>query len=121
MPLTPVGPAGSCSKPCGLPPKKPGRKTALAAKALARALAADSGVGKDECAKILKALAEVGAKQVKSVGKLVIPGLCMIKTRMKPATKAGKRQMFGKVVTVNAKEARTVVNAFCASALQESI
>merc|ERR1712217_167079 len=33
-------------------------------------------------------------------GKVAIPGLCRLKTRTKPATKAGKREIFGKVVMV---------------------
>ena len=42
----------------------------------------------------------------------------MIKTRLKPATKAGKREMFGKVVVVKAKPAKTVVKAFPVAALK---
>merc|ERR1711865_307286 len=76
---------------------------------------------KAECAKIVDALAEMGAAQVKSAGKFVIPGLVMIKTRKKPATKAGKRLMFGKEVVVAAKPAKTVVKAFPVAALKKSI
>ena len=42
-----------------------------------------------------------------------------IKTRKKPATKAAKREMFGKVVLVKAKPAKTVVKAFAAKALKD--
>merc|ERR1711992_107021 len=63
---------------------------------------------------------ELGTQQVKSAGKFVLPGLCMIKTRLKPATKAGKREVFGKVVMVKAKPARTVVKAFPVSALKKA-
>merc|ERR1711865_905582 len=70
---------------------------------------------------ILDSLVEVATKEVKKNGKFTIPGLCMIKTRMKPATKAGKREMFGKVCVVKAKPAKTVVKAFCVSALKKSI
>merc|ERR1712173_52352 len=59
--------------------------------------------------------------QVKGVGKFVVPGLCMIKTRLKPATKAGQKEVFGKVVMVKAKPARTVVKAFPAAALKNAI
>merc|ERR1712186_320216 len=62
-----------------------------------------------------------GHEQVKSAGKVTIPGLCMIKTRVKPATKAGKREMFGKMVVVKAKPAKTVVKAYCVAALKNSI
>merc|ERR1719296_743532 len=67
--------------------------------------------------KVLDSLAEVATTEVKKTGKFTIPGLCMIKTRVKPATKAGKREIFGKVVEVKAKPAKTVVKAYCVSAL----
>ena len=45
----------------------------------------------------------------------------MVKTRLKPATKAGKREVFGKVMMVKAKPARTVVKAFPVSALKKCV
>merc|ERR1712039_9836 len=53
--------------------------------------------------------------------RLQLPGLCRLKTRTKPATKAGKREVFGKVVMVKAKPARKVVKAFPAKALKDSV
>merc|ERR1719199_223478 len=94
---------------------------ALSKGGIADALAAASEVKKSDCSKIVDALAELAGKQVKQVGKFVIPGLVMIKTRKKPATKAGKRLMFGKEVVVSAKPAKTVVKAFPVSALKKSI
>merc|ERR1711972_614916 len=44
---------------------------------------------KSDCRKVVEKLAEVATAQVKGVGKFVLPGVCMIKTRLKPATKAG--------------------------------
>merc|ERR1711953_596164 len=70
--------------------------TALTKGGMSDALASESGLKKAECAKILDSLATLGAEQVKKVGKFVLPGLCMIKTRVKPATKAGVRVIFGK-------------------------
>merc|ERR1712217_398663 len=84
---------------------------------IADALAQTSEVKKSDCSKSIDALADMGAKQVKSAGKFVIPGLVMIKTKKKAATKAGKRLMFGKEVTVAARPAKTVVKAFPVSAL----
>ena len=89
--------------------------------ALADALSSGTELKKSECNKVLTALAEIAAKQVKSAGKFTIPGVCMVKTRLKPATKAGKREMFGKVVVVKAKPAKTVVKAFPVAALKNSI
>ena len=74
---------------------------------------------KKDCRRVVENLAEIATAQVKGVGKFVVPGLCMIKTRLKPATKAGKREVFGKVVMVKARPARTVVKAFPAAALKK--
>ena len=76
---------------------------------IAAALAAATEVKPALCKKLLETLAEVATKEVKSAGKFTIPGLCMLKTRKKPATKAGKREVFGKVMKVKAKPATTVV------------
>merc|ERR1719384_851970 len=88
---------------------------------LAEALAGGCELKKKDCAAVIEKLAEIATAQVKSAGKFVLPGLAMIKTRLKPATKAGKREVFGKVVMVKAKPARTVVKAFPVSALKKSI
>merc|ERR1712061_871512 len=68
---------------------------------LAEAIAAETELKKKECMKVLDSSAAVATKQVKSAGKVTIPGLCMIKTRLKPA--------------------KTVVKAYCVAALKKSI
>merc|ERR1712039_685091 len=95
--------------------------TALSKGGMADALASESGLKKAECCKILEALGTLGAEQVKKVGKFVLPGLCMIKTRLKPATKAGVKLIFGKEQKVAAKPATTVVNAFPVSSLKKAV
>ena len=85
--------------------------------ALVGALAEKSEIDKKIAAKALETLATVATAEVKKM--FVIPGLCMLKTRKKPATKAGKREIFGKVVVVKAKPAKTVVKAFAAKALKD--
>merc|ERR1712196_169385 len=88
----------------------------------AEALANDNeGLKTSQCAKIVDSLAAIATKEVKSSGKFVLPGLVMIKTRQKPARKAGVRMAFGKEVRVKAAPAKTVVKAFCVSALKKSI
>ena len=79
------------------------------------------GLAQRDLANALESLAEIATKEVKSTGKFTIPGLCMLKTRKKPAVKAGKREVFGKVVMVKSKPATTVVKAYCVSALKKSI
>merc|ERR1711862_877985 len=88
---------------------------------LAEALATDSELKKAQCAKILDALAAVAAKEVKAAGKFTIPGLCMIKTRLKPVRKAGVSMAFGKEIKVKAAPAKTIVKAYCVSALKKSV
>merc|ERR1719449_230973 len=87
---------------------------------IAETLAASGVNKKSECMKILDHLAEIGTKEVKKNGKFVLPGLVMIKTRLKPATQAGQRERFGKVVKIKAMKARTVVKAFAVSALKKN-
>merc|ERR1719463_692192 len=88
---------------------------------IADALATACDSKRSDMAKVLEALAEVATKEVKGTGKFTIPGVCMIKTKHKPATKAGKRMAFGKEVKVKAKPARTVVKAFAVSALKKCV
>ena len=88
---------------------------------LAEAVAVETELKKSECMKVITSLAGVAAEQVNKAGKFVVPGVCMVKTRVKPATKAGKREVFGKVVMVKAKPARTVVKAYPVAALKKSI
>ena len=73
-----------------------------------------------QATQVLESLASIAAEQVKSSGVFTIPGLARIKTRRKPATKAGKREIFGKMVVVKAKPAKTVVKAFPVAALKKN-
>merc|ERR1719293_359139 len=93
---------------------------AMSKGALAEAIASEADLNKSVCSKLIDAFAEIGAKEVKSNGIFTVPGLCRIKTRRKPATKAGKRVMFGKEVKVAAKPAKTVVKAFAVAALKKN-
>jgi len=78
-------------------------------------------VKKGDCSKALTALSEIVAAQVKKTGKVIVPGIVRIVTRTKKATKAGKREMFGKVVLVKARPARTVVKAFPVAAIKQVV
>merc|ERR1712146_661368 len=94
---------------------------ALLKGALCEAIAEATQLKKSSCSKVFDSMAAIASKEVKKTGKVVVPGVCMIKTRLKPATKAGKREMFGKVVVVKAKPAKTVVKAFPVAALKKSV
>merc|ERR1712113_141062 len=94
---------------------------AMSKGALTAALAQATELKPAVCRNMLDSLASLATKQVKGVGKFTIPGLCMIKTRKKPATKAGKREVFGKLIMVKAKPAKTIVKGYCVAALKNSI
>nr|AAO49325.1 histone-like protein [Lingulodinium polyedra] len=102
-------------------PMKAAAKKAMTKGAIADALATQFELKKTVCGKLINSLAEIATKEVKSSGVFTIPGVCKIKTRTKPATKAGKREIFGKTVVVKAKPARKVVKAFPVAALKKSI
>merc|ERR1711976_1034477 len=96
-------------------------KLAMSKGAIADALATACEQKKADMTKALDALSELIQKEVKSTGKFKIPGVCMIKTRHKPATKAGKRIAFGKEIKVKAKPARTIVKAFPVKDLKDAV
>merc|ERR1712219_86329 len=100
-------------------------KKAVSAKAMTKTgiadtLAAKSGLKKSECSKIIDDFAALATTEVKKTGKFTIPGLCMLKTRVKPARKAGTAMAFGKTIKVKARAAQTIVKAYCVSTLKKS-
>merc|ERR1712187_385178 len=70
---------------------------------------------------LLNTLAIVATKEVQKTGIFAVPGLARFKVRTKPATKAGKKEVFGKVILVKAKPAKKIVKAFPVAALKKSI
>jgi len=100
---------------------KAGAKKAMTKGALAKALATEHGLKQKACSDVLNSLASIATKEVKKTGVFTIHGLCRIKTRVKPATKAGVRNVFGKEMKVAAKPAKTVVKGFCAAALKKQL
>merc|ERR1711972_452624 len=89
--------------------------------AIAKAIAEEHEVKASVATKIINSLADIGTKEVTSTGKFTFPGLVMVKTRVKPATKACKKEVFGKMCDVKARPARTIVKAYPASALKKSV
>ncbi|CAE7690603.1 HCc2 [Symbiodinium pilosum] len=86
---------------------------------IAAQVAENTGLKKSEVTQVLSNLADIGAAEVKKTGKFVFPGLCMIKTRKKAATKAGVRVMFGKEVKIKAQPAKTIVKAYPVAAVKK--
>merc|ERR1719267_362410 len=86
--------------------------TKLTKGAMVKDIAAEHELKSKEVSQIFDSLAAIATKEVKKTGVFTIPGLCRIKTRTKPATKAGVRMAFGQEIKVKAKPARTIVKAF---------
>ena len=63
--------------------------------ALIKAIAEKHELKTKVCSGLLASLATLATSEVKKNGIFTIPGLCRIKTRLKPATKAGIRMAFG--------------------------
>merc|ERR1712070_1128107 len=94
---------------------------AMSKGAMTKELATKHELKQAACSKIINSLVTIATAEVKKTGVFTIPGLCRLKTRTKPATKAGVRTMFGKEVKVKAKPAKTVVKAFAVAALKKLI
>merc|ERR1712014_103606 len=89
--------------------------------ALTKAIATEHGLKQKACSEVLNSLVDIATKEVKKTGVFTIHGLCRIKTRTKPATKAGVRNIFGKEMKVAAKPAKTIVKGFPVAALKKQI
>merc|ERR1712146_250923 len=74
--------------------------------ALVKALADEHEMKPKVCSGVIDSLVTIATSEVKKSGIFTIPGLCRIKTRVKPATKAGVRNIFGKETKVAAKPAK---------------
>merc|ERR1711974_559335 len=94
---------------------------AMSKGALLKLLATENEMKTKDCSNILNSLVTVATKEVKKTGIFTIPGICRIKTRTRPATKARTVMMFGEERKVKAKPAKTVVKAFPVAALKQQI
>merc|ERR1711990_996514 len=88
---------------------------------ITKTLAEQHEMKQKACTEVIESLVELAAQEVKKTGIFTIPGLCRLKLRTKPATKAGVRNIFGKDVKVAAKPAKKVVKAFPVAALKQQI
>ena len=88
------------------------KATAMTKGAIAEALATKCELKKSVATKVMASLAEVATAAVKKDGIFTIPGLCRLKIRVQPATKAGKKEVIGKLCIVKAKPTQNLVKAF---------
>merc|ERR1719486_785135 len=85
---------------------------AMSKGALLKTIATEQGFKAKTCSQVINSFVTIATKEAKKTGVFAIPGLCRIKTRTKPATKACTKMIFGKETKVKAKPAKTVVKAF---------
>merc|ERR1711981_1486970 len=106
-----------------LPPMKSmkANKKAMTKGAMMKAIATEHGLKQKACSEVINSFVAIATNEVKKTGVFTIPGVCRIKTRTKPATKAGVKVIFGKEVHVKAKPAKVVVKAFPVAALKKQI
>ena len=89
-----------------LPPMKSmkagAKGKAMTKGALTKVLAAEHSLKQKACSDVIASLVALATSEVKKAGVFTIPGVCRIKTRLKPATKAGSplvpRASLGSVV-----------------------
>merc|ERR1711904_308162 len=70
--------------------------------ALVKTIAEQHEMKTKVCSGLLESLVTIATTEVKKNGIFTLPGLCRIKTRVKPATKAGVRMAFGQEMKVKA-------------------
>merc|ERR1711908_257791 len=88
---------------------------------MTKALATEHELKQKVCSGVIDSLVAIATQEVKKNGVFTIPGPCRLKTRVKPATKAGVRMMFGQETKVKAKPAKTIVKAYPVAALKKQI
>merc|ERR1712139_269090 len=98
-----------------------GGNKAMTKGALSKALATEYDLKQKMVSEVIGSLVGIATTEVKKNGVFTIPGLCRLKTRTKPATKAGVRMMFGQEMKVKARPAKTIVKAFPVAALKAQI
>merc|ERR1711912_76211 len=94
---------------------------AMSKGAVTKAIATERELKQKQCAAVINSLVALATSEVKKTGIFTLPGLCRIKTRTKPATKACVKMIFGKETKVKARPAKTVVKAYPVTALKKQI
>merc|ERR1712188_286065 len=117
-----MGPLQICSQLLNkMAPMKKVATKQMTKNEITKTLAEQHELKQKVCSDVLASFVEIACAEVKRNGIFTVPGLCRIKTRVKPATKAGVRNIFGKEQKVAAKPARKIVKAFPVAALKAQI
>merc|ERR1712182_89825 len=62
--------------------------------ALVKAIAGEFDIKTKQATKVINSLAGIATTEMTTVGQFTFPGLCRIKSRVKPATKATEKKMW---------------------------
>merc|ERR1712048_1435037 len=118
-----MGKAMKAMKATAKPMKAAGRVAGkpLSKGGIAKAVAEECELKATIAGKMIGSIAAIATKEIQKNGIFTFPGLCRIKPRQKPATKACKKEIFGKMQMVKARPARTIVKAFPVAALKKSV
>merc|ERR1712072_350067 len=95
--------------------------SALPKSGITTALAEKTGLDKKSVKGLVENFVQLATAEVKKTGTFTIPGLCKLKTKIRPARKAGTANAFGKTIKVKARPATKIVKAYCVKALKDSI
>jgi nucleoid DNA-binding protein len=101
--------------------KKAAGTRAMTGGDIQKTIAQKTGLKAKDVKGVFGELQTIAYGEVAKTEKFVIPQLVMLKLKHKKATKAGTREMFGKVMKMAAKPAKKIVKAFPAKPLKDSI
>ena len=88
---------------------------------LSHVVAEEANLPVKEVKKTMRILFEVMVRELRDGGRCVIPNIVVLATRKKAASKAQKKNVFGKICVYPAKPARTVVRARVAKRLRDAM
>ena len=85
------------------------------------AVAEEANLPVKEVKKTIGILFEVMVRELRAGGRCVIPNIVLLVARTKAASKAQKKNVFGKICVYPAKPARTVVRAKVSKRLRDAM
>ena len=88
---------------------------------LSHVVAEEANLHVKEVKKTIGILFEVMVRELRAGGRCVIPNIVLLVVRTKVASKAQKKNVFGKICVYPAKPARTVVCARVAKRLRDAM
>ena len=88
---------------------------------LSHVVAEEANLHVKDAKKTMRILFEVMVRELRDGGRCVIPNIVLLVVRTKAASKAQKKNVFGKICVCPPKPARTVVRAKVAKRLRDAM